>query len=187
MMTTGTLKYWLHRGGVLLPLLWLFFGMQPHLHAQDNEYLLKAGFLERFTRFIDWPEDSLQLNPALPFTILVMGKSPFNGELEDFFRQIRVKNRKVRIRYSATADTTRSAHLIYICSDMAKKLPGILRYTQGKPIITVGETRGFAEKGVLINFFLENNKIRFEINQSAFKRSGLKVSYLLMNSARVIP
>ncbi len=187
MITVITVKYWLHRWFLLLPLLWMVVGMQVPLRAQGSEYLLKAGFLERFTRFIDWPDDSLQQNPALPFNILVLGKSPFRGELEDFFSQIRVKNRKVHIRYSTRPDTTRPAHLIYICPDMVKNLPGILKYTRGKPIITVGETRGFAEKGVLINFFLENNKIRFEINQSAFRRSGLQVSYLLLNSARVIP
>lgn len=186
-MTATTCKHRLYYWMLLLPLLCMVGGLQAPLRAQSSEYLLKAGFLERFTRFIDWPEDSLQINPALPFTLLVMGKSPFRGELEDFFSQIRVKNRKVKILYSARPDTTRPAHLIYICPDMVKNLPGILKYTRGKPIITVGETPGFAEKGVLINFFLENNKIRFEINQSAFKRSGLQVSYLLLNSARVIP
>jgi hypothetical protein len=40
--------------------------------------------------------------------------------------------------------------------------------------------------GVLINFIIKQNKIRFEINENAVKKSGLQVSYILLNAAEII-
>lgn len=171
---------------ILLTGFFLMSGYLGTLHGQSTEYILKAGFIERFTRFIEWPSDSLQADTTKPFIILVLGKNPFGDNLQKFFTKTRIKGRKVVIRYAAKLDTNKYYHMIFICDNMSSELNFILNYAHDKPLITIGETEGFGSRGVLINFFLDNNKIRFEINQAAFRNTGLKVSHMLLNSAKII-
>jgi hypothetical protein len=49
--------------------------------------------------------------------------------------------------------------------------------------LTVGDTDRFVETGGMINFVKEGKKIRFEINEAAAKRAGLRVSSKLLSLA----
>jgi len=54
-------------------------------------------------------------------------------------------------------------------------------------VLTVGETVDFLEVGGIINFIVEEKKIRFEINVAAARKAGLKVrSKLLRLAKRVV-
>lgn len=156
------------------------------IHAQTDEYLLKAGFLERFTRFIEWPGETNIADNTKPFVISVIGKNPFDEKLDHFFETTKIKNRKVEIRYISELEEIQGSHILFITKSKEKQLSGILSLTQEKPVLTVSDTNGFGEKGVRINFFIEQNKIRFEINKDAVQKSGLQISYLLLNLAKII-
>lgn len=154
--------------------------------AQTSEYMVKAGFIDRFIRFVRWPGDSLQSDTTKPIIILVLGKNHFGDDLNRVFGNNRVNGRKVTIKYASKLDTTQYYHLIFIDGSLSRNLNSILNYTRSKPIITIGDTEGFCQRGVLINFFIENNRIRFELNQSAFRMTKLQVSHLLIQSARLL-
>lgn len=156
------------------------------IHAQTDEYLMKAGFLERFTRFIEWPVETNIADSSKPFVISVIGRNPFDEKLDQFFETTKIKNRKVEIRYISELEEIQDSHILFITKSKEKQLSGILSLTQGKPILTVSDTNGFGKKGVRINFFVEQNKIRFEINKDAIQKSGLQISYLLLNVAKII-
>ena len=53
-------------------------------------------------------------------------------------------------------------------------------------IVTVSEMDQFAQHGGIINFYLDGNKIRFEINVDAAQRKGLKVSSQLLRRAKIV-
>jgi len=54
-------------------------------------------------------------------------------------------------------------------------------------VLTVGDTSGFIESGGGINFLMEENKIRFDINLTAAEKAGLKIrSQLLRLAKRVV-
>ena len=156
------------------------------IHAQTDEYIMKAGFLERFTRFIEWPGETNIADSTKPFVISVIGENPFDKKLDQFFKTTKIKNRRVEIRYISELEEIQNSHILFIAKSKQKQLSGILTLTQDKPILTVSDTDGFGKKGVLINFFMEQNKIRFEINKDAIQKSGLQISYLLLNVAKII-
>ncbi len=62
----------------------------------------------------------------------------------------------------------------------------ILEILQGAHVLTVGETDRFAQSGGMINFVLEENRVRFEINVEAADRAGLKISSKLLELAHVV-
>ena len=48
------------------------------------------------------------------------------------------------------------------------------------PILTVGETAQFLREGGMVRFYLQNNNVRFQINQKNAEAAGLKVSSQLL-------
>jgi hypothetical protein len=51
-------------------------------------------------------------------------------------------------------------------------------------VLTVGESPDFLRQGGIINFVLEDGKVRFEINQDAATQADLRISSRLLRLAR---
>jgi hypothetical protein len=62
----------------------------------------------------------------------------------------------------------------------------ILAGLKDASVLTVGETEGFAARGGIINFYIEGNRVRFEINPDAAHRSGLKISSQLLQLGKLV-
>jgi hypothetical protein len=146
------------------------------------EYQLKAEFIERFTRFIDWPAEA---SPG-PFVIGVYGDSPLRGFLETIARERKVKGRPVEVREVGRIEDIDACHILFVPGSKVRQLPQVLARASGRAILTVGDTRGFAEAGVLLNFFTEDERLRFEINEPAARASGLRIGAQVYGLARVV-
>lgn len=156
------------------------------LYAQASEYKLKAVFLERFTRFIEWPDNSDFSDSTKPFIITVIGENPFGKTLDELYEKTKIKNKKVQIKYIKDIKKIDSCHILFISASMSNSLDKILDYTRTRPILTIGDHPDFALRGVIINFFIKNKKVRFEINEKSLEQSRLYISYLLLNAATII-
>jgi hypothetical protein len=60
----------------------------------------------------------------------------------------------------------------------------VLDAVQGGSVLTVGESEGFIAGGGVIEFRLEENKVRMEISVAAAKRAGLHISAKLLSLAQ---
>jgi len=152
-----------------------------------REYTLKAVFLERFTRFIDWPEDTSQKNTAESFVINVIGNPEFSELLRNVYQTQKIQGKRVIIQDINNPGEIQKPHLLFISHTTDKVLNSILEQTRNTPTLTVSDAEGFAEKGVMINFFMSRKqKIRFEINELAVKESELYISYKLLSVAKIV-
>lgn len=160
----------------------------PYLSAQEDfEYKVKAEFLERFTRFIEWPTDSAINNPDKPFCICVTGKNPFGSYLQEMAVKVKIKGKAVEVHEIDQLDAELpKCQILFIARSEKDRLGEILKLTQDKPILTVGDTTGFAEDGVLVNFYTSGNYIRFEVNIDRAEKSKLKFSSRLLKLARLV-
>lgn len=163
-----------------------FFVISVKGYSQANIYVLKAVYLEKFSRFVTWPEKSLMNNTQEPFIISIIGKTPLKENLEQIYSIQKVNDKKVVIKQISELYEIENSHILVIAETERKNLQNILSLTKNLPILTISETPGFAEKGVLINFYEENNKLRFEINETAVLQSPLQMSFYLLNSAKII-
>jgi len=154
----------------------------------QSEYMLKAAFLEKFTRYIEWSQASNMDDPSKPCYISVIGKNKFNGELETMYGgKLRIRNKKVKINYINRIDEIENTNILYICESDKSKVAKILDYTKNKPILTVSEYDGFANLGVHINFYItDKGTVHFEINEPKLKESGLRMDMLILQIAKVI-
>jgi hypothetical protein len=151
----------------------------------SKEAEVKAEFLERFTRFVDWPPSAFSGNNA-PFVVCLMGAHPFGDYVDKMVRDRMIKDRPTLLRRPTEAVETLGCHLLFVSSSEDKRLAKVLAQTENKPILTVSDTRGFADRGVLINFYRDDKKVRFEINATAVKRSGLKFSSKLLKLGKLV-
>ena len=169
-----------------LYVLLLLICMSGSAFAQIKEYTLKTVFIEKFTRFVEWPAESEIDDTSKPFIFGVIGENPFESTFKEIFSTKNIRDKKVEIRSISNFNEISQCDLLFISSVTQKKLSTILSFTKNKPILTISDSKGFAEAGVLINFYILNNKIRFEINERAIRESGLNFSYLLLKAAKIV-
>jgi hypothetical protein len=154
------------------------------LNAQANEYLLKAGYIEKIAQFIEWPE--IRNNNDSIFIIAVLGDDKFNFALEEIFSKVKVKNRKATIVSVINIIELTECHILIIPNIKTSELNKVLNHVKKKPILTISDTEGFAEAGCFINFYQYENKLRFELNQKDMEDAGFTVDYRLLKVAKII-
>ena len=172
----------------MMTLVALSLAIAPPLDAADvSEYRLKAEFIERLTRFIEWPDEApFMRDPDAPFVIAVVGKDPFGSHLDELARRHVIKGRKVVTKRLTSGDDVTDCSIVFISRSERDSLERIVSQTRGRPILTIADTSGFARRGVIINFFEEDNRIQFEINEGAADASGLDIRGKLYKLARIV-
>jgi len=167
--------------------LFFFLLFTSYLNADKvaDEYDLKAAFIEKFARFIDWPDDKFEKSDTF-FEITVLGKNPFGDKLDKLYSKQKIKNLPVKIKYVSTINEIGNPHLLFISPSMKNSIQAIINVVKDKSILTIGQTSGFCEKGVHINFKLIKSKLKFQINELSAKKSNLKINHLLLRNAEII-
>jgi hypothetical protein len=155
-------------------------------YSQTRESLIKAGYIEKFTHFVQWPENSGNNDPENEFILAVIGKNTFGNDLEELFGKTKLKDNPVRIEYITTIDEIKGCMILFISGSEKNNLDKILKYTTGKSILTISDSKGFGKSGVIINMFSEGDYVKYEVNRSSLEKSGLKINSLLLNHAVVI-
>lgn len=147
--------------------------------AAPLEYEVKAAFVYNFAKFVEWPSDNT------PLRLCVLGKDAIAPALAEIQGKP-VKARKIEVALlDATADT-RGCDLLFISLSAEKHLDRVAALSRGSGMLTIGDSEGFAQRGVMMNLFTENGKIRFEVNLDAIRRSGVKVSSKLLALGKIL-
>jgi len=150
-----------------------------------DEYQLKAAFIGKFVKYVTWPPESLGEGDA-PLVVGVLGQDPFGDKLEAAFKSKKSDERPVVVRRFSTLEGLATAHVLFVPAQEAARLGEILRSTRDASQLLIGESTDFAARGGVINFYLEGDKLRFEINTESAKRQKLKVSSDLLKLARIV-
>ena len=154
----------------------------------NREYQIKAAFLYNFGRdaYIRWPQEALG-DESDPFVIGILGRDPFGNNLMEIARHKKVKGRRLIVRRFATIEQYDHCHILFVSRfESSEQQLRAIRQTADQHVLVVGESPGFAEKGGSINFYVERNKIRFEINLESARHHDLTISSRLLSVARII-
>jgi hypothetical protein len=177
-----------YAAGVLL--LALAFAGAPHQAAAGSSPRadsgeVKAVFLVNFLSFTDWPAAKLGQAPAR-LVIAILGDPSFAAVVEKAAAGHTVNGRPIAVQAVESPDQATGAHLVFIASSQARRLPAVLRTLGGATVLTVGDTDGFAQDGVAINLYTFDNRVRIEVNSTAAARAGVHLSANLMRLARIV-
>jgi hypothetical protein len=144
------------------------------------EYDVKAAFLYNFTKFVEWPPSALQERGD--FQLCVLGEDPFGRSLEVVADE-KVAGRRISLLRTPKLAEPEGCQILFISRSERHRMPEVLRELRDTPVLTVADTDGFLGHGGIINFILEGSKVRFEINQEAAERAGIKISSKLLRLA----
>lgn len=150
------------------------------------EYEVKSAYLLNFARFVEWPEGAFE-SEASEIRIGIVGPGPLDRQVELGMEERLVVGRPVRVMWLGDTEAVALCHIVFVPSTRAAVLDRILVATAGKPVLTVGESHSFAARGGVIQLYIEDQTVRFEINRAAAERNGLKISSRLLSLARLTP
>jgi hypothetical protein len=160
----------------------------PGLAAQTgraSEYQLKAVFLFNFAQFIDWPAEAFP-EADTPVVIGILGDDPFEGLLDQTVRDERLRGRPFQVRRYQSVDEIKTCHILFIRRPDGARLEETLARLKNRPILTVSDVDGFAERGGMIRFVTDRNRIRLQINPESVEAAHLTISSKLLRVAEVI-
>jgi hypothetical protein len=173
----------LARSAALVPI--LACALSAASFAQVEEYPVKAAFLYNFAKFVDWPAPAFQ-GPGDPICICVLGQNPFGNSLERVVRGQVVDGRSIRIRLVPEVSPKTTCHILFVSAAERKRFQSAAASLRGVPTLTVGESRGFAADGGIVNFKLVDGKVRFEVNLDAAERAQIHISSKLLSLAVLV-
>jgi hypothetical protein len=153
--------------------------------TEVDEYQLKAAFLYNFGKFVEWPPQAFN-SPSDPFAVCVLGEDPFGRALIDVMNGKALKGRPFQIRQVPNAQQGSTCQILFISSSEQKRFRSILADLKASPVLTVGDTEGFAAAGGVANFTLDGDTVRIEINVEAAKQKNLLISSKLLSLARIV-
>ncbi len=147
----------------------------------DREASVKAVFLYSYGRYVTWPEEG----PGKiedDFVIGVLGDSAVIGKLKRIAKKRTIAGHAIRLIRVESPEKIPHCHILYVAGHSDEnRQKAIVEATADLPLLIVGETDGFAERGAAINFYLSGNSVRFQINAETVRQRGLQLNAKLLN------
>ncbi|MCX8027244.1 MAG: YfiR family protein [Thermodesulfovibrionales bacterium] len=148
----------------------------------DDELRLEAVFLGRFASFVEIPNSASKTQ----FIITLIDKNPYGSFIYDFYKDKTIHGKPVLIRHVKRIDDIGICDMLFINVDTNTQRQAIIDYALKNSILTVSNSRGFAESGGIIQINFVNRKPTIKINYDAAVKSGIKVSAPLLSLATVL-
>jgi hypothetical protein len=150
-----------------------------------SEYQLKAVFLYNFVQFVEWPAAAAQADRG-PLLIGILGDDPFGAFLDQTVKDERVGARPIQVRrYREIADI-KECNILFVSRSERDRVPEILSVLKNRPVLTVGDSEAFANRGGMIQFVTDKSRIRLRINLEAAQAANLTISSKLLRVAEVV-
>jgi len=149
------------------------------------EYKVKAAFLYNFARFTEWPAEKFESEDS-PLVIGIVGEDPFGEHFDKLVKDKKIGNRPVRLRRLKEIAEAVDCHVLFVGGLGREEVEKLFEKLGDRPVLTVGERPKFAHSHGVINFVIEDEKVRFEINPGRAKQRGLKISSRVLQLAKIV-
>lgn len=143
---------------------------------------LHSMMIYNFLKYIQWPESA----NAGQFTIGVLGDDEVYSTLNSWYGDKERMGKMIHVKKISSPAETSTCQLVYIGTNASDKFDAVQQAVLNKPTLIITDKNGLGEKGSGINFKIVNNRLKFELNESALSASKLKVSSQLAAMAIVI-
>ncbi len=149
-----------------------------------DEYEIKSALIYKLSFFMEWPATAYA-NENSPIILYILGKDPFGARIEKTIKNTTVNGRPILVKRAQELDALEKCHILFIAESEKGHLEEIFSHVQAWNVLTVSEFQGFANAGGGINFFQENNTIRFEVNVAAIRRVHLRIDSQVLELKQV--
>jgi len=157
----------------------------PAQQPKPSEYQVKAAYLYNFGRFITWPA-RIAAGKDDSFAVCVLGQDPFGQTLDSTLGGEALDGKPVEVRRITRPQQAGDCRILFISSAEEKHLREILAALNQVGVLTVSDMAGFTRRGGMIQFVLEGDRIRFEINLANAESARLVLSSELLKVATTV-
>ena len=81
---------------------------------------------------------------------------------------------------------TGGCQAVFVAPGQRAAVPELLAVLESRPVLTIGDGEGMAAAGLMLNFLVEEQKVRFEANLAPVRRAGLTISSRLLGLAKTV-
>ena len=160
----------------------------PGMQAQSSkisDYDVKAAYLFNFGRFVEWPTDGEADNSGA-FTFCILGPDPFGPNLDHLLAGEKINGRNLIVKRISNAQESAGCQVLFMSKEEEGRLNKIIKTLDKEAVLTVSDIPEFAKHGGMIQFVVEQNRVRFEVNLDATQRAGLILSSDLLKVATAV-
>jgi len=156
-------------------------GQQPKV----SEYQVKATYLYNFGRFVHWPPNATATKGD-SFSICVLGQDPFGPTLDSTLAGEMLDGKPLAVKRISTPRDAGECRILFVSSTEEHHLKEILAAVEQAGVLTVSDIPGFSRRGGMIQFVMEGDRVRFEINLATAENSRLVLSSELLKVAAAV-
>lgn len=162
-----------------LLLYWVILSYSPSVLAEESdEYILKAAFLYNFSIFTTWPDRDID-----HFNLCLYGSDPFGKSIDSLLSNKRVHGRAIIIHRTTDINHLHQCQLVFISRSEISNLKKVIDTLKDKPILTVADSPGANQLGVVLNMAVKEDQVTFEANLKKAREVGLNLSSQLLRLA----
>jgi hypothetical protein len=149
--------------------------------AQTTNYQVHSLFVLNIAKYSTWPSASGD------FQIAVFGKSKIYDELVKQMTGKNINGQPIKVVQVEDIAGIGTPQMIFVADGKSGSLDDILKSTDGKSVMVVAEREGLYKKGAAFSFVvMDNNTLRYDINQAALDKRQIKVSKNLAGLAHSV-
>jgi len=145
-----------------------------------SEDAVKAAFLSRFARYVEWPPSSPD---RAQFTIAVLRADGVALELQRLLPGTPVGRWPAQVRKVRRLTEIGDAQMLYIGPGRGNELRSAVAAITTRHVLLVSDDEHGLDAGAAVNFLLVDQRVRFEVSVLAAERAGLRMSAELLSVA----
>lgn len=146
--------------------------------SQTTDIAVKAAFLPRFARYVEWPQRALPSGNA-PFLLCLVGGDPFGRMVDAAAREQSISGRAILVRRLDSSAAAAGCHVAFVQGSRIQPAGQLLAGLAQRPVLTVTDAVNGEQRGI-IHFSVVNGRVRFFIDDAAARRHGLTISSRLL-------
>ncbi|MDB5800907.1 MAG: hypothetical protein JWL63_1846 [Rhodocyclales bacterium] len=152
--------------------------VEDRIERPENE--IKAAFLYKFLGFVEWPAGAFA-SPAAPLVVGVIGSDDIAARLQQMVPGHPVLGHPVVIRnLKSHGESLEGLHALYIGRSENAWLDNLAERAQQLSVLTVAEATDGIDYGCVINFLLDEGRVRFDVSMEAAQLGKLTLSSRLL-------
>lgn len=149
--------------------------------ARDEENKLMAVFFGRFSSYIELPNRS-----ADKFVITLIDENPFGNLLDDLYKDKTLAGKPVAIRYVTRIEDIGKSDILFITLINPITRQAAIDYARENSMLSIGQAKGFAEHGGIIQLNFLRQRTHLKINYDAAVKSNIRIGAPLLALATVL-
>lgn len=149
---------------------------------EKSYYELQSEIIYNFIDYVSWSEASSEITKVK--NLCIMEDNPVIPYLHILLES---KNEKhIMVTRKHENDYLEDCHILFVNDNYDGYLSRLLARVKGKPILTFGNVKNFAESGGIVQFRLRNNRVEFIVNTKEMRSSQVRISDFILSVSETV-